>query len=53
MQTIVVILTYRDRVNGLVLSELGGYLQSPDTRTRRHQTAQSSLALGQMVLVAH
>jgi hypothetical protein len=23
-------LTYRDRVNGLVLSELGGYLESPD-----------------------
>lgn len=30
VQTIAVILTFRDRVNGLVLSELGGYLASPD-----------------------
>ena len=30
VQTIAVILTFRDRVNGLVLSELGGYLESPD-----------------------
>ena len=30
VQTIAVILTYRDRVNGLILCELGGYLASPD-----------------------
>ncbi len=30
VQTIAVILTFRDRVNGLVLSELGGYLECPD-----------------------
>ncbi|MEO8954124.1 MAG: hypothetical protein ABI396_14730 [Ktedonobacteraceae bacterium] len=30
VQTIAAILTFRDRVNGLVLSELGGYLESPD-----------------------
>jgi len=27
---VAVILTFRDRVNGLLLSELGGYLLSPD-----------------------
>src|SRR5437016_7977348 len=30
LQTIQVILAYRDRVGGLLLSELGGYLLSPD-----------------------
>src|SRR6266480_857233 len=30
LQTIAVILTFRDRANGLLLSELGGYLLSPD-----------------------
>jgi hypothetical protein len=30
LQTIQVIITYRDRVGGLLLSELGGYLLSPD-----------------------
>ena len=29
-QIIAVILTFRDRANGLLLSELGGYLLSPD-----------------------
>src|SRR6266852_4408841 len=29
-QTVAVILTFRDRVNGLLLSELGGYLDTPD-----------------------
>jgi len=30
LQTVAVILTFRDRVNGLLLSEMGGYLDSPD-----------------------
>jgi len=30
LSTVAVILTFRDRVNGLVLSELGGYLETPD-----------------------
>jgi len=30
VQTIAVILTFRDRVNGLLLSEMGGYLDTPD-----------------------
>ncbi len=30
LQTVVVILTFRDRVNGLLLSEMGGYLDTPD-----------------------
>ena len=30
LQTVAVILTFRDRVNGLLLSEMGGYLQTPD-----------------------
>jgi hypothetical protein len=30
VQLVAVILTFRDRVNGLLLSELGGYLLSPE-----------------------
>jgi hypothetical protein len=30
LQTVAVMLTFRDRVNGLLLSELGGYLDTPD-----------------------
>src|SRR5579859_189807 len=30
VQTMAVLLRFRDRVNGLVLSELGGYLESAD-----------------------
>jgi hypothetical protein len=30
LQTVTVILTFRDRVNGLLLSEMGGYLETPD-----------------------
>ncbi len=30
VQTVRVILTFRDRVNGLLLSEMGGYLDTPD-----------------------
>lgn len=30
LHTIQVIITFRDRVGGLLLSELGGYLLSPD-----------------------
>ena len=29
VQTVQIILTFRDRVNGLLLSELGGYLEHP------------------------
>jgi len=30
LATIQVIITFRDRANGLLLSELGGYLETPD-----------------------
>ena len=30
LQTVAVILIFRDRVNGLLLSEMGGYLETPD-----------------------
>ena len=30
LQTVQVIITFRDRANGLLLSELGGYLDTPD-----------------------
>lgn len=30
LQTVTVILTFRDRINGLLLSEMGGYLLTPD-----------------------
>ena len=30
LQTVAVILTFRDRVNGLLLSEIGGYLDTPE-----------------------
>ncbi len=30
LQIVAVMLTFRDRVNGLLLSELGGYMLSPD-----------------------
>jgi hypothetical protein len=30
LNTVAVILTFRDRVNGLRLSEMGGYLDTPD-----------------------
>ncbi len=30
VQTVAIILTFRDRVNGLLLSEMGGYLDTPD-----------------------
>jgi hypothetical protein len=30
LQTVAVILTFRDRINGLLLSEMGGYLETPD-----------------------
>ena len=30
LQTVTVILTFRDRINGLLLSEMGGYLDTPD-----------------------
>jgi hypothetical protein len=30
LATIQVLITFRDRVNGLLLSELGGYLETPD-----------------------
>jgi hypothetical protein len=30
LHTVTIILTFRDRVNGLLLSEMGGYLETPD-----------------------
>jgi hypothetical protein len=37
VQTIAVILTFRDRVNGLLLSEMGGYLDTPDQAKAGYQ----------------
>jgi hypothetical protein len=30
LHTVTIMLTFRDRVNGLLLSEMGGYLEAPD-----------------------
>ncbi len=42
LQVVQVIITFRDRANGLLLSELGGYLLSPK------QAAADSLAVEQL-----
>ncbi len=49
LQTVAVILTFRDRVNGLLLSELGGYLDTPDKAPAGTKRLSQRLALCQMV----
>jgi hypothetical protein len=49
VQTIAVILTFRDRVNGLLLSEMGGYLDTPDQAKAGYQAPLAPAALCQMV----
>ena len=48
LQTIQVILAYRDRIGGLLLSELGGYLLSPDKAKARNQAVEYPVAFAQM-----
>ena len=48
LQTIQVILAYRDRVGGLLLSELGGYRLEPRQGTGRNQTLKQPVAFLQM-----
>jgi hypothetical protein len=48
LQTIQVIIAYRDRVGGLLLSELGGYRLAPGQGTSRNQTLKSPVAFLQM-----
>lgn len=49
LQTVAVILTFRDRVNGLLLSEMGGYLDTPDKAPAGTKRLSRRLALCQMV----
>ena len=49
VQTVAIILTFRDRVNGLLLSEMGGYLDTPDKAKAGHQAPLAAVALRQMV----
>jgi hypothetical protein len=49
LQSVAVILTFRDRVNGLLLSELGGYLDTPDKAPAGTKRLSQRLALCQMV----
>src|SRR5947209_10281230 len=49
LATIQVILTFRDRANGLLLSELGGYLETPDKApagTKRRSRLAALLQVG-------
>ena len=48
LQTIQVILAYRDRIGGLLLSELGGYLLSPDKAKAGNQAVEHPVAFAQM-----
>src|SRR5437588_12759575 len=45
---IAVILTFRDRANGLLLSELGGYLLSPDHAPAGTKRRELPVAFGQV-----
>ncbi len=49
LQTVTVILTFRDRINGLLLSEMGGYLDTPDKAPAGTKRLSRRLALCQMV----
>ena len=48
LQTIKVIITYRDRVGGLLLSELGGYRLEPRQGTSGNQALEQPVAFLQM-----
>ncbi len=48
VQIIAVILTFRDRANGLLLSELGGYLLSPDKAPAGTKRRSRLVAFGQV-----
>jgi hypothetical protein len=49
LQTVQVIVAFRDRVNGLLLSELGGYLETPDKAPAGTKRLSRRFALRQMV----
>ena len=49
LQTVAIILTFRDRVNGLLRSRMGGYLESPDKAPAGTKRLWRRLALCQMV----
>ncbi len=49
VQTVAVILTFRDRVNGLLRSRLGGSLETPDKAEAFTKRLSQRLALCQMV----
>ncbi len=49
LQTVAVILTFRNRVNGLLLSEMGGYLETPDKAPAGTKRLSRRLASCQMV----
>lgn len=53
LQTVQVILTFRDRVNGLLRSSLGGYLDTPDKAKAGYQAPLTPVALCQMVGRTH
>ena len=48
LQTIQVILAYRDRVGGLLLSELGGYRLEPGAGASREQASEHPVAFTQV-----
>ena len=48
LQTIQVILAYRDRIGGLLLSELGGYRLEPGQGPSRNQAVEHPVAFAQM-----
>ena len=48
VQSVEAILAFRDRINGLVLSELGGYLEPHGKRRCWNQTLESVVAFGEV-----
>lgn len=48
LQSIAVMLAFRDRANGLLLSELGGYLLSAEHAPAQHQTPLELVAFSQV-----
>jgi hypothetical protein len=53
LATIQVIITFRDRANGLLLSELGGYLETPDKAPAGSKRRSRLAALLQVGGLAH
>ena len=53
LATIQVIITFRDRANGLLLSELGGYLETPDKAPAGTKRPSRLAALLQVGGLAH